>query len=66
MPIELLNKAGQIMVAYIVRRAWICEYSVPPGSLLGAQSVAIQSITLAHEGWERDTSVVEPTEPKTD
>ena len=26
-------------------------------------SVAIQSIQLQHEGWERDLAVVEPTQP---
>jgi phage tail-like protein len=64
--IELLNEAGQIVVAYIVRRAWVCEYTALPDLNAGAESVAIQSITLAHEGWERDTSVKEPTEPKAD
>lgn len=52
-------------MTYIVRRAWVCEYTAP-GLAAGADSVAIQSITLAHEGWERDTSVKELTEPKTD
>ena len=28
-----------------------------------ANGVAIQSLKLEHEGWERDVSVVEPTEP---
>jgi hypothetical protein len=28
-----------------------------------ANAVAIQSIKLENEGWERDLSVVEPTEP---
>jgi hypothetical protein len=28
-----------------------------------ANAVAIQHIKLENEGWERDTSVVEPTEP---
>ena len=28
-----------------------------------ANAVLIQSIKLENEGWERDTSVVEPSEP---
>jgi hypothetical protein len=28
-----------------------------------ANAVAIQSIKLENEGWERDTAVVEPNEP---
>ena len=32
-------------------------------STANAPAVAIQSITLVHEGWERDEAVTEPTEP---
>jgi hypothetical protein len=31
-----------------------------------ANAVAIQHIKLENEGWERDTAVLEPTEPKFD
>jgi len=30
----------------------------------GGDAVAIQSLVIENEGWERDTSVVEPVEPK--
>jgi phage tail-like protein len=66
MHIELLNEAGQVVLAYIVHRAWVCEYTALPDLDANANAVVIQSITLAHEGWERDTSVAEPVEPKTD
>jgi hypothetical protein len=31
-----------------------------------ANAVAIQSMVLQNEGWERDQAVVEPTEPSFD
>jgi phage tail-like protein len=62
--IELHNEAGQIVLAYIVHRAWVSSYQALPDLDANASAVAIESITLQHEGWERDTSVVEPVEPK--
>jgi phage tail-like protein len=61
--IELHNEAGQLVLAYQVFRAWVSEYTALPDLDAGANSVAIESITLAHEGWRRDRSVVEPAEP---
>ena len=62
--IELCNEAGQIVLAYKVYRAWVSEYQALPDLDANANVIAIESITLQHEGWERDTSVVEPKEPK--
>jgi phage tail-like protein len=61
--IELLNEAGQVVLAYNVYRTWVCEYTALPELDADADAVAFQSITLVNEGWERDTSVVEPKEP---
>jgi phage tail-like protein len=61
--IELYNEAGQKVIAYNVFRCWVSEYTAMPELDASGNAVAIQSITLQHEGWERDTSVTEPTEP---
>ncbi|MEI6361367.1 MAG: phage tail protein [Actinomycetes bacterium] len=61
--IELFNEAGQLVIAYKVYRAWVSEYVALSDLDAGESAVAIQSITVQHEGWERDASVVEPTEP---
>ena len=61
--IELLNEAGQLVMAYRVHRAWPSEFTALPELDGAADAVAIQSLLLQHEGWERDTSVVEPVEP---
>ncbi len=61
--IELYNEAGQKVVAYNIYRCWVSEYKPMPELDANANSVAIQSIKLENEGWERDPSVAEPTEP---
>ena len=60
--IELLNEAGVPCIAYKVYRCWVSEYVALPELDAGENAVAIQSITIEHEGWERDPSVVEPKE----
>ena len=61
--IELYNEAGQLVIAYKVYRCWVSEYTAMPELDASANAVAIQSMTLQNEGWERDYDVTEPTEP---
>lgn len=64
--IELYNESGQLVVAYRVFRAWVSEFQALPELDANANLVAIQTLKLEIEGWERDTSVTEPTEPSFD
>lgn len=61
--IELLNEAGQVVLAYKVYRCWVSQYQALPDLDADTAATAFQSITLENEGWERDTSVPEPKEP---
>ncbi len=61
--IEVYNEAGQLALAYKVYRCWVSEFNALPDLDANANAVAIQSIKLENEGWERDYSVTEPTEP---
>lgn len=61
--IEVFNEAGQRVLAYKVYRAWVSEYQALPELDANANAVAIQTIKLENEGWERDYDVTEPTEP---
>jgi phage tail-like protein len=61
--ITLLNEAGQPAVVYHVLRCWVSEYTAMADLDSGGNAVLIQSITLQHEGWQRDTGVAGPTEP---
>lgn len=60
--IEVLNEAGQVVITYTVYRCWVSEYQALPELDANANAVAIQSIKLENEGWERDDIVKEPTE----
>jgi phage tail-like protein len=61
--LELLNEAGQVVMAYKIYRCWVSEWQALPDLDANANAIAIQHIKLENEGWERDLSVVEPTEP---
>jgi phage tail-like protein len=61
--LEMYNEAGQPVLAYKIYRCWVSELTELPELDASANAVAIQSLKLEHEGWERDTSVTEPTEP---
>ena len=61
--IEVYNEAGQKVIAYNVFRCWVSEYQAMPDLDANANAIAIQHIKLENEGWERDLSVVEPSEP---
>ena len=62
--IEVYNEAGQVALAYKVYGCWVSEYtSLPELDANAANTVAIQSMQLQHDGWERDSEVSEPSEP---
>lgn len=61
--INVLNLQGQVAISYKMYRAWVSEYGATPEMDAGTMNaVGIQTITLQHEGWERDASVPEPVE----
>jgi phage tail-like protein len=61
--IDVFNEAGQKVISYHVHRAWVSEYVAQADLDANANAVLIQSLKIEHEGWERDQSVQEPTEP---
>ena len=62
--LEIYNEAGQLILAYKIFRCWVSEFQAIPDLDTNATAVAIQHIKLENEGWERDTAVPEPQEPK--
>lgn len=61
--LDFYNEAGQLALSYKIYRCWVSEYHPLPDLDANANAVAIQMIKLENEGWERDLSVTEPTEP---
>lgn len=61
--IDMYNEAGQLVHSYKVYRCWVSEYQALPELDASGNAVAIQTLKLENEGWERDVEVKEPTEP---
>jgi len=61
--IDLYNEAGQLVMAFKVYRCWPSKYVALSELDANNTQVAVESITLEHEGWERDYEVSEPAEP---
>ena len=61
--IQMYNEAGQLAISYKVYRCWVSEFQALPELDASANAVAIQTLTLQNEGWERDYEVTEPSEP---
>jgi phage tail-like protein len=61
--IEMYNEAGQLGISYKVFRCWVSEYQALSDMDANANAVAIQTLKLENEGWERDYDVTEPSEP---
>lgn len=61
--VDVFNEAGQKVLAYNLYRCWVSEFQAFPELDANANAVAIQTLKLENEGWERDLSVTEPAEP---
>jgi len=60
--VDVFNEADQKVLSYKIYRCWPSEYQALPALDAATAGVAIQTLKLELEGWERDTSVTEPTE----
>jgi phage tail-like protein len=61
--IDVFNEAGQKALSYKVYRCWVSDYQALPDLDANANAVAIQTLKLENEGWERDADTPEPAEP---
>jgi len=61
--LEVYNETGQVVLAYKIYRCWVSEFQAMPDLDANANAIAIQTLKLENEGWERDLDVVEPSEP---
>ena len=60
--VDVFNEADQKVLSYHLYRCWVSEYQALPQLDAATAAVAIETIKLELEGWERDESVTEPTE----
>jgi len=61
--LEFYNEAGQLVYSYIIYNCWPSSYQALPDLDASANAVAIQTLVIEHEGWERDVTVAAATEP---
>jgi phage tail-like protein len=61
--IDVFNEAGQKVISYLVYRCWVSEFQALSDLDGNANAIAIQHLKLENEGWIRDQSVTEPSEP---
>jgi phage tail-like protein len=60
--LEVYNETGQVVLAYKIYRCWVSEFQALPDFDANANAIAIQTLKLENEGWERDVDVPEPEE----
>jgi phage tail-like protein len=60
--VDVFNEADQKVLSYKLFRCWVSEFQALPPLDAGSAAVAIETIKLEVEYWERDTAVTEPTE----
>jgi phage tail-like protein len=58
--LDLYNEAGQKVMSFKIFRCWPSRYQTLPMLNANDHGVAVEQLTLEHEGWERDLSVVAP------
>jgi len=61
--VDVFNEAGIKAISYNLYRCWVAEYQALPDLDAGANAVAITTIKLEYEWFERDDAVVETAGP---
>jgi phage tail-like protein len=61
--VDVFNEAGVKAISYNLYRAWVSEYQALPDLDSSANAVAITTIKLEFEWFERDLAVSEPAGP---
>ncbi len=61
--VDVFNEAGIKAISYNLFRCWVAEYQALPDLDAGANAVAITTIKLEYEWFERDAAVVEGAGP---
>lgn len=60
--LEVMNEKGHVAFRYFLYDCWVSEYKAIPDLDANANAVAIESIKVELEGWERDQETKEPDE----
>ncbi|HVZ41844.1 MAG TPA: phage tail protein [Candidatus Kapabacteria bacterium] len=58
--LEIMNEKNQVAFRYFLHDCWVSEFTSVPELNANANAVAIESIKIEINGWERDTDTKEP------
>ena len=60
--LEVMNEKGHVALRYFLHGCWVSEFTAVPDLDANANAIAIESIKVEIEGWERDQGTAEPDE----
>ena len=60
--LEMMNEKGHVVYRYFLYDCWVSEYTSIPELNANANAVAIESLKIELEGWDRDKDTKEPNE----
>lgn len=60
--LEMMNEKGHVVYRYFLYDCWVSEYTSIPELNANANAVAIESMKIELEGWDRDKDTKEPNE----
>ena len=58
--LEFLNERGQVAIRYFLHGCWVSEYTALPELDANGNHIALETMKVELEGWERDTGTPEP------
>jgi len=60
--LNVMNEKGHVVFRYFLHRCWVSEFTAVPELNANANAIAIESLKIELESWERDTATQEPKE----
>ncbi len=60
--LEVMNEKGHVALRYFLHGCWVSDFTAVPSLDANANAVAVESIKIELEGWERDPDTKEPDE----
>lgn len=58
--LSVMDEKGHVVFRYFLHNCWVSEYTSMPELNANANAVAIESLKIELEGWERDPDTKEP------
>jgi len=60
--LEVMNEKGHVALRYFLHDCWVSDFTALPALDANSNGVAIESIKIELNGWERDVDTQEPKE----